>query len=391
MTAARRLKVCRIITRLIVGGAQETAVNLSRLLDPQRFETMLVSGPPRGPEGSLVEEARGSGVRVIIVPSLVRRLDPALYWRAYRELRRIIREEKPDIVHTHSTEAGILGRWAAHREGVPVIIHTVHGWGFHDHMNPALRSLNIAVERRTARFTGGLVVVSERDREKGLAAGIGRPEQYRLIRSAIDLQPFRGVGEDSKTARRRLDIPDGRKVVGSVGRLSPQKDPLAFVRIARKVVDRRSDTHFVFLGDGPMRNEVEGLVVDLQLRDHLSLPGLRRDIPQLLRSFDVFTLTSRWEGLPRAVVESMAAGVPVVAFAVDGLAEVLGGACGVQVPPGNEVAHSEALIELLDDPARARMLAERAAARVAEFDLPHMVENTHRLYEELAVGVGMRT
>lgn len=380
----RRIKIVRIITRLIVGGAQQTALNLSSLLDPDRFETVLVSGPATGPEGSLRAKAASRGIQVETVRSMVRRLNPALYAIALRDLRRIIRSERPDIVHTHSTEAGILGRTAARLEGVPAIVHTVHGWGFHDHMNPVLRRTNIAVERRVARWTNRLVVVTNRDRDKGIRVGIGSPEQYVVIRSAIDvsaLQPPLGAREE---VRSEFGIPHDAPVVGTVGRLSEQKDPEAFLRVARRVLDELAAARFVFVGDGPLRSRVEDLAQRFELNNHLVLTGLRRDVARLLPAFDVFTLTSKWEGLPRAVLEAMAAGVPVVVPAIDGLIEVIQpGRNGLQVPVGDEESQGAAIIRLLTDPSLGAALVSSAKETISEFDLPVMLQRTERLYEDL--------
>ena len=305
-----QVRVLHVITRLIVGGAQENTMLTAALLAPARYAVDVVSGPQTGPEGSLIPEVRARGIRLTILPSLVREVNPARDVAALVALTRLIRRGRYDVVHTHSSKAGILGRWAAYRAGAPVIVHTVHGWGHHDRQRPLVRWFYVLLERATQRITDRLIVVSPRNTQKGLADGIATPDKYVTIRSGIELERFRQPSRPRADVRAELGIPPGAAVVGTVTRLSPQKAPLDFVATAAQVAARRQGVHFVIVGDGPLRAEVEAQVAALGLTGRVHLTGLRRDVPDLMHGFDVFVLSSLWEGLPRALKAVMCGRAP---------------------------------------------------------------------------------
>jgi glycosyltransferase involved in cell wall biosynthesis len=383
-----RIKVLQVITRLIVGGAQETVMLIAATLDPARFEVNVVSGPQTGPEGSLIEEVRARGVPLTIEPALVREINPAKDALALARLTRFIRRGRYDIVHTNSSKAGVLGRWAAWLARTPVIVHTVHGWGHHERQNPLARRSYILLEQLTQRITDRLVVVSPRNIEKGLADSIASPEKYVTIRSGIEIDRFRQPGRPRAAVRAELSIPPDATVIGTVTRLSPQKAPLDFVAAAARVAARRPDVHFVVVGDGPLRAEVEAQVAAANLGARFHLTGLRRDVPDLLHSFDLFALTSLWEGLPRVLPQAMAAGLAIVATAADGNAEaVQDGVNGLLTPPGDPQALADALLRLLDDPALAARMGAAGRERADEFGARKMVEDIAALYEALLTDV----
>ena len=289
-------------------------------LPRDRWAAAIVSGPQAGAEGSIVQEVRARDIPLTIEPSLVREPHPLRDPIAFVRLMRFIKKNKFDIVHTHSSKAGFLARWAAHFARVPIIVHTVHGWGFHDAQPGYVQALYVFLEKITERITDRLIVVADSDRDKGLAAGIGRPGKYQTIRSAIDIGSYAHPQRDARTMKAELGIPEDRKVVCSVTRLSPQKDPLTMIDVAGRVCEARSDVHFLIVGDGPTRGELEHAIRRGELGDRVTLTGLRRDIPELLGCSDVFVLTSLWEGLPRVFLQAMAAGLPVVATRTGGSA-----------------------------------------------------------------------
>ena len=380
-------KVFNVITKLAVGGAQETALAYCSQLDPSRWTTTLVTGPERSPEGDLFEEARRRGVPVVTVPSLRRPIRPVADARAVIQLVRLFRRERPDIVHTHSSKAGLVGRLAARIAGVPVVVHTVHGWSFHEGMSPAGRAVAVRIERLAARWTSTLVVVADHDAEIGGEQGIGRWGQYALVRSAVDVEGLRRAAASRVDARAALGIPEGVPVVGTVTRLCRQKDPATLLRAARRIVDSRPDARLVVVGDGPMRADVEQLVDDLRLRSHVTLLGPRADVAALLPGFDAFVLSSRWEGLPRVVVEAMAVGVPVVATDVGGIHEaVVDGESGLLAPAGDAEALAASVLRVFDEPGLAHRLRGAAGERVDEFDIGVMTDQLDDLYSGLVTG-----
>ena len=255
------IRVLHPITRLIIGGAQENTMLTADLLNKGvvgdgRYQVEIVSGPQTGPEGSLIEEVRRRGTSLTILPEMRREISLVNDLRAVQKLRRLLRVGRYQIVHTHSSKAGVLGRWAAHLAGVPVIVHTVHGWSFHDRMSPQKRQLYVALEKFGARFSQALIVVSPQDIEKGLAQGIGWREDYHLIRSGVELDRFGHPQTPPAVIRQQLGIPADALVVGSVTRLSPQKAPLDLVAVISHIRRQEPNSWFTIVGDGPLRPEV---------------------------------------------------------------------------------------------------------------------------------------
>jgi glycosyltransferase involved in cell wall biosynthesis len=384
-TSSRPLRVLHIITRLIVGGAQENTMLSCALMDPHRFVSEVLSGPETGAEGELHSECARRGVRVVIEPGLVRRVAPHLDLAVLGRLVGFIRNGRYDIVHTHSSKAGILGRIAARLARTRVIIHTVHGWGFHRRQAAHEFGGYVALERWCARLCDALVVVGEADRAEGLALGIGRSAQYRLIRSGIEIEAYRDVNITRDEARRRIGVPLDAFVVGSVARLSEQKAPLDLIAAFEPLAAAIPDAHLVIVGDGPLRAQVERRLSERGLTGRVHLMGLRGDVPELLRAFDVFALASRWEGLPRVFPQAMAAGLPIVATRVAGAVDaVVPGVSGVLVEPGDMAAFSAGLLQLANDRPGADRMGARGAERVAEFSAGRMVEQLAALYSDLA-------
>lgn len=379
------VRVLHPITRLIVGGAQENTVFTAALLDPARFQAEVLCGPQTGSEGSLVEEARMRGVPVTILPDLLRQVSPLADLQAVGKLARYMRRGRFTIVHTHSSKAGILGRLAARLASVPVVVHTVHGWSFHEHMSPAVRSTYILLERLCAAYSAALIVVARSDIDKGLQAGIGRPAQYRLVRSAIPLDEFDPLRAERAAVRRELGIPFDVPVLGNVGRFSAQKNPLDWVAVAEQVGRALPECRFLLAGDGPLRPDVEARLSAAGLAGRAVLTGLRRDVPRLLAAIDVFLLTSLWEGLPRVIPQALAMQVPVVANRLGGTLEAIQDQeTGFLCAPGDLDCLAARCLELLGSPARRQAMGARGRAfAVAEFDVHQMVRQIEALYTEL--------
>jgi glycosyltransferase involved in cell wall biosynthesis len=384
------IPVLHPITRLIVGGAQENTLYTAALLDKTRFKVDVLCGPQTGSEGSLIEEGRQRGVPVTILPELVRQVSPLNDLLATWKMARLMKAGSYQIVHTHSSKAGILGRIAARLAGVPVIVHSVHGWSFHEHMPLGTRLIYITLERLAASFSHALIAVADRDIRKGLRHGIGRADQYHLIRSAIPLEEFDPSLFDRSSARRELGLPPQAPVLGNVGRFSAQKNPLDWVRVAGMVRSSLPEARFVLVGGGPLRDQVEAALKDEGLWERAVLTGLRRDVARMMSAMDVFLLTSLWEGLPRVIPQAMSMRLPVVASAVDGSSEAIqDGITGFICPPGDLDRIAQRCLELLTDPAlRGQIgLAGRQYAQ-SEFDLDIMVRKIEDLYDKLISQTG---
>jgi glycosyltransferase involved in cell wall biosynthesis len=285
-------------------------------------------------------------------------------------------------VHTHSSKAGLVGRAAAVAARVPAVVHTQHGWSIQVQASATTWRAYQVAERVLARASDRLIVVTSLDRDAGLRLGIGRPEQYRVIRSGIDLGQF--AGQHRCRARDRLGLPLEAPLVGSVARLAPPKDIETLVRAFAQLMGDRPAARLVLVGDGPRRDDIEALVASLGMEERVVLAGTRRDVAEVLPAFDVLVLSSLHEGLPRAIVEAMASGVPVVATAVGGIPEIVRDEeTGLLVPVGDATAMGAAISRLLDDPALGSSLAASARSLVAEFDVGEMVSRTVALYDEL--------
>lgn len=388
------IKVLHPITRLIVGGAQENTLYTAARLDPTRYRATVVCGPQTGSEGSLHPDAQALSVQLTLLPELVREIalwkDLKALWRLYR----IIKKGNFEIVHTHSSKAGLLGRLAAWLAGVPVIVHTVHGWSFHERMSAQRRRVFIMLERLMARLSDSLIVVAARDQEKGLSAGIGTPGQYHMVRSAIPLDSFSPASVDRASVRRELGIPLDALVVGNVGRLSLQKNPLDWVRVAARIHQAETGCWFLLVGDGPLRSEVETLADQVGISERLVFTGLRRDVDRMMVAMDVFLLTSLWEGLPRVLPQAFAMGVPVVCYGVDGVLEAIDpGLNGFLNHPGELEKMAQDCLTLLRDPSLRQQMGSHGQNRAhREFDLRVMVKQIEAIYEtrlrEKGIGEG---
>lgn len=375
--SGERIRVLTAITRLELGGAQRVALHTAARLDRASFDAALAWGPG----DVLDDEARElADVVAFEIPDLVRPVAPHRDLRALAGLRRAIRDFRPDVVHTHSSKAGVLGRLAARREGVPVVVHTVHGFGFTP-LQPAVKRIAyFAVERLAARWTDHFVTVSELNRRRGLELGLWGEAEATVIRAGVDLARFRNPGDGAAT-RRRLGLPAGAPLVVQIGNFKPQKAPLDFVRAAAAIAGERPEAVFVMVGDGRLRGPAERLAEELGLTGRIHFTGWFDDVPGLLASTAVSVLSSRHEGLPCSVVEALAAGVPVVATAVDGTPEVVRpGVNGELVAAGDPGALARAVLGLLADEDRRRQMAAAATDGLEAFDRDHMVRQLEELY-----------
>jgi glycosyltransferase involved in cell wall biosynthesis len=381
--------IVHVITRLIVGGAQENTLLTCEGLHGRGYQVTLISGPARGPEGSLVERARHGGYRFIEMPELIRAVNPWYDARARRHLEIDFRHFKPDVVHTHSSKAGIVGRFAAHDAAVPVVVHTIHGMSFNRTQSWPVRKLYAWLEWMAARRSHAIVAVADAMIEQSAAAGICPREKMTTIYSGMEVGDFTPTRYDRDAIRRSWGVSEGEIVVGTVARLFRRKGYEQLLPIMAAAARRDPRLRFVWIGNGAQRPEYETDLGRRGLSKRTTLAGLvlPERIPELLAGLDILAHTSQWEGLPRAVVQSLLMRVPAVAFDIDGTPEVvLDGRTGRLVRLGDTDGFVDALVSLADDAeARRRMGAAGRAHCLERFDWRRMVDALERLYHRLVV------
>ncbi len=383
-------RVLHVITRLILGGAQENTLYsaLGQLRSPG-MEVALCYGADDGTEGSLVPRAQAAGLPLVHEPTLVRPIAPADDARCLARLTRLMRQGRYDVVHTHSSKAGILGRMAARLAGTPVVVHTFHSLVFHEYQERWKNALYVALERLTAPMADALVSVNDRTTEGLLAAGVGRPEQYSTIYSGMALEQFLGVRERLSVAeaRRRLGLPADVPVVGKVARLFPLKGHAQFLEAASAIARADPRVCFLLVGGGPLREELVADAARRGLGDRVVFAGAVEPeaVPAAIQAMDVVVHTSLREGIARVLPQALAVGKPVVTFALDGAPEVVHpGVSGELVGAGDTAALAARTLELLADPGRRARYGEAGRAfAAANFGLPTMVARINALYDRL--------
>ena len=378
----RRIRVAHVITRLCQGGAQENTFHTVRLANRERFYVDLISGPTDGSEGTIEPAVTTAGIEIIRVPHLVRNANLLWDWRAYRELLRLFRAKKYDIVHTHTSKAGYLGRLAAARASVPIVVHTPHGHVFFGYFNSLLTQVFTQLERHAARKTDRLIALTPRGIVEHLAQGVGTRAQWTAVFSGIDLAPFETATARREQTRAALGVAPNELLVGAVGRLEPIKGITYFVAAARMIAASVPIVRFIIAGDGALRSTLEAQAAGVGLA--IQFLGLRRDVPDLMAAMDLCVVPSLNEGMGRVVIEAAAAGTPVVASRVGGVPDVVrDGETGLLVPPGDSKAIAAACSMLLNDSERRRRMALAARAHAASYSLDHMVARIEVLYETL--------
>jgi glycosyltransferase involved in cell wall biosynthesis len=367
-------RVVHVITRLIAGGAQQNTILSCRSLQG-RYDVTLVTGPPDGREGSLLEQARHHGIPTIVIDELVRPVRPFADAAAYRRLLGLFRDERPQIVHTHSSKAGILGRAAAWRAGVQVIVHTNHGLPFHRGQPAPLRGLYWVADRIASRLTHRIVCVGEEMKRQAIRARLGSPELFEVVPSGVEIDRFL----DARSARSRLGIPEEVPVAGVVSRMATHKGHAFLVEAAPPGL------HLLLVGDGVERARLERAVRRCGIEATFTGHVPPEEVPDLIASMDLLVHPSLWEGLPRAPVEALLAGRPVVAFDSDGTREVvIDGVTGRLVPPRDVRGMRLAIEELLALPDRGRSMGEEGRRRFRErFDWRAAGRNLDAVYGEL--------
>jgi len=380
------MRIVHIITRLIVGGAQENTLLSCEGQHDAGHDVTLITGPPLGPEGSLLDRAKSHGYRVELLGAMHRAILPGKDYATYHRLVQRLRELKPDVVHTHSSKAGILGRWAAARARVPVVIHTIHGLAFTASTSPLVNNAYKFLERVTAPKTTKIVCVADAMRDQSLAANIGRPGQYVTVYSGMPTAPFLNPPVPRDQVRKQLGLADDHVAVGTIARLFDLKGHDDLLDLAPALCARWPNLRFLWVGDGSLRPRFEARMRQMQLRDRFLLTGLvpPSRIPELANAMDLLVHPSRREGLARALPQGSLAAKPVITYDIDGAKEaVIDGTTGFVLPPFDKTRLEDRINRLMSDPALRQNMGQAGREfALTRFDSTVMVDALESVYRK---------
>ena len=381
------MKIVHIITRLILGGAQEnTLLTVEGLHHRHGDDVTLITGPAEGPEGDLFDRAKQLGLKVEVMPELVRAVRPRTDRAAYRELRRSIRRLRPDVVHTHSSKAGIIGRAAAWDEKVPAIVHTIHGLPFGPSESALRNRLYVALERWAAGRCHAIVSVCDAMTDQALEAGVGRPGMYRTVYSGMDVEAFLNPTRPREVVRKELGLLDEDVAFGTVARLFERKGHDDILSAAPEVLRANPNVRFVFIGDGVLRDRLTAEAERIGLRHAFHFVGLvpPTRIPELLGALDAVVHPSLREGLARVLPQSLLVGRPVISYDVDGAREVVLPETGILLKPRDVPGLTKGILRLAADPSLRQAMGREGRRRFAhQFRHETMTDQLRSLYEDL--------
>lgn len=389
------LKITHIITRLILGGAQENTLITCKGLATRGHEVTLITGPALGPEGELFEQTKKQKFKTIVVDSLRRQINPLYDILAYKKIEKILAELQPDVVHTHSAKAGILGRYAAYKLKTknsklktPFVVHTIHGLAFHKYQSEFLNKFYIAIEKAAAKRTEAFISVADAMTQKSLAAGIGKAEQYTTAYSAIEEDEFLNPITDRQKNefRRKYDIPDGAIVLVTIARLFHLKGHKYIIESAKELSKRFENCIWLFVGNGILKNKLQKQIADYGLADRFRLTGLLpvQQMPLIIQSSDILVHCSLREGLARVLPQAMLCGKPAISFDIDGASEVVNPDTGRLIEPENVEQLTDACAELIDNSKLRLQLGKNGIEFVKEkFSPKVMVDKIEQLYQRL--------
>jgi glycosyltransferase involved in cell wall biosynthesis len=383
------MKIVHIITRLILGGAQENTLITCKGLAARGHDVTLITGPALGPEGELFEQTKKQKFKTIVVDKLRRQISPVLDIPAYREIKTTLAKIKPDIVHTHSAKAGILGRYAAYQlKNWPKIIHTVHGLAFHEYQNKLLNKFYITMEKAAAKKTDAFISVADAMTQKSLAAGIGTAEQYTTVYSAIEendfLRPI--TRQEHGWFRKIYDIPDNAIVLVTIARLFHLKGHKYIIESAKELAGRFDNCIWLFVGDGILKELLQKQIADYGLSDKFRFTGLLpvEKMPVVIQSSDILVHCSLREGLARVLPQALLCGKPALSFDIDGASEVINPDTGRLIEPENIEQLTDACAELIANENLRTRLGKNGREFVKEKFSPQvMVDKIEELYQRL--------
>jgi len=385
-------KIIHIITRLDKGGSAQNTL-LTCLALCERYEIILVHGLSLESQmtdwekqsvDSGIKEAEKRGVKVIGIPSLVRSIDPGQDVWGFFSLWRLMIKEKPAIVHTHTSKAGILGRWAAKMAGVPIIVHTPHGHVFYGHFGPLGSRFFLLVERLMASITDRIVALTEAERRDYIGFSVSNPDKIVTIHSGVEIDRYTKAEVKIEDKKRSVGLNPKGLVVGTVGWLLPIKGPMHLLNAMADVWQSHPEIRLVFVGKGELEEELRAEAFRMEVSERVILLGWRADIPEIMQILDIFVLPSLNEGMGRVLVEAMAAGKPIVASSVGGILDLVKhGQNGLLVEPGDVSALSLAIRRLLVDKKLRDEMGKQGRIMAQNYSVEKMVRKIDALYSSL--------
>jgi len=376
----QRPKIIRLITRLNIGGPALHTILLTEELAANGFASLLVTGCAASEEGDMLELLKTQSLKPIIIPELGREINIIRDLIAFVKVYLLLKREKPQIVHTHTAKAGLVGRWAARWAKVPIIIHTFHGHVFHSYFGPLKTKLFIWLERWTARFTTQIIAVSESVKRDLIKYKIVSPDNITVIPLGFKLERF--LEAQPGNLRQELKIDTHTKLVGIVGRLVPIKNHRLFFQAAQIVVRTYPETKFIVVGEGELSNNLQNYTRELGVNDCTIFLGWRNDLPAIYSDLDVVVLSSFNEGTPVSLIEGMACGCPIVSTQVGGVADVVqDNAHGYLINSLTPQALAEAIIKLLNNPEQARQMGQCGKQKIESlYTSQRLINDITRLY-----------
>ena len=383
----QKIKVLLLIARLNIGGPAIQAIKLTKLLDKEKFEVSLVTGCEGKDEGNMLSLLGEEEVKPILVPELGREIRLLNDLKVFFKLFFLIRQEKPDIVHTHTAKAGTLGRLSAKLAGTPIIIHTFHGHIFHSYFGPLKTKVFLLIERFLSLFTSRIITISPAQRKEILGLGIGNKKKVICIPLGFDLSKFLDCQEKKGELREELGLSQDHLLIGIIARLVPIKGHTYFFEAAKMILDQIREARFIVVGDGELREELKGLAKRLKIEEETFFLGFRSDLDRIYADLDLIVLSSLNEGLPTTIIEAMASAKPVVATRVGGVVDLIeDGVTGLLVPPKNPSRLASACLEVLKDQEQTGKMGQESRRRSFQFELNRLIKDIESLYEKEVEG-----
>ena len=375
-----KIKILHVITHLPIGGAQDNTLYTVELLDKEKYDISLCCNL----DGELVERAKKvEAVKLFDIPFLGREVSPYRDIRAFLSLYKLFKEEDFTIIHTHSSKAGLLARLAAVLNKTPIVIHTIHGFAFNDFMNGLKKNFFIYLEKLLAKWTDVLITVSNLNKKKIIDLNIAHENKIKNIYSGIDLSLFTNKRDDE--FRKELNLENDHLLLGSVGRLSNQKDPITMIEAFGIISKPFPNAHLALVGDGELKGKILEKIDQLKLNGRIHLTGNKNNPWSVYHSMDLFIMSSIYEGLGRSITEALSCGVPVVCTDVEGVPEIVrDNITGILVRPKDSNKLADAIIRTLNDMETAKKMAEEGRRFVNDnFDVNKMVNDIDSLYNTL--------